>query len=271
MRTVAIIQARMGSSRLPGKVLQTIGGKPMLAWVLERACRAKTLDEVVLATTDHPSDDPVAAFCAAQGYTYTRGSQFDVLDRYYQAAKQHSADIVVRVTGDCPFVDPVLIDQTVTHLLTEKLDFAANRLPPPWGRTYPIGLDVEVVTMAKLETAWRMTTEKHHREHVMPFFYEDADPDDLQAHPNSTQSGFTITPKNYRVGLLHHTPDHGHMRWTVDTPEDLELARTIATHFPDDTFPWQDVVALFEQYPKLANVNAHIQHRTAQDVDERTR
>jgi hypothetical protein len=130
-RTVAIIQARMASSRLPGKVLQDIGGEPMLVRVVERVRRARLVHAVGVATTTDPSDDPVAELCQARGYPLWRGSQFDVLDRYYRAAVQFGADVIVRVTADCPVIDPDVIDQTVQAFFDAGVDFAANRLPPP--------------------------------------------------------------------------------------------------------------------------------------------
>ena len=172
MRTVAIIQARMNSSRLPGKVLQDIAGQPMLMRVLERARRAKTVDDVIVATTTDPSDDPIEAVCRERGYLIYRGSMFDVLDRYYGAARLAQADVIVRVTADCPVIDPAVIDQVVEAFHTQNADFACNRLPPPWKRTWPIGLDTEVCSFAGLERAWKEAVLPYEREHVMPFFYD---------------------------------------------------------------------------------------------------
>ncbi|MGB9521614.1 MAG: cytidylyltransferase domain-containing protein, partial [Anaerolineales bacterium] len=172
-KVIAIVQARMSSSRLPGKVLLDIGGKPMLARVIDRSRRAKWVDEVIVATTTEEEDTPIAVFCQQYDVPYYRGSQFDVLDRYYQTAKQFHADVIVRITADCPLIDPQLMDEVIEDLFFWKRDqskplsqgekvlenpfwdFAANRLPPPWKRTYPIGLDTEVVTFAALERAWR--------------------------------------------------------------------------------------------------------------------
>ncbi len=257
----------MSSSRLPGKVLREIAGRPMLAWVVERARRAKTADQVIVATTTDPSDDPVATFCQAQGYDCVRGSLNDVLDRYYQAARQAQADVVVRLTADCPFIDPVLIDDVVNTLRAGGYDFAANRLPQPWGRTYPIGLDVEVFTFAALENVWERARAPHQREHVTPYFYEDVPKDALQ--PDGKRIADVVTPRGFRIALLHHQPDYGHLRWTVDTPEDLELARQIAAAFPDDAFTWQDILLLMERQPQLAQINAGVQHKTHLDVDRR--
>jgi spore coat polysaccharide biosynthesis protein SpsF len=248
-KVVAIIQARMASTRLPGKVLADLGGQPVLAWVVRRAQRAAGIDHVVVATSVAGDDDVIAAYCAEQGFAHTRGNLHDVLDRYVDAARQFDAEVVVRLTADCPLIDPHMLASNLHTFLTAQppLDFAANRLPGE--RTIPIGLDAEFCTMAALEAAWREADQPHQREHVMPFFYE---------HPE-------------RFNMLHitHSPDFGHMRWTIDTPEDLELLRQIVSHFPDDTFSWLDVLALFEKHPELAAINAGVQHKSATDVDPR--
>jgi spore coat polysaccharide biosynthesis protein SpsF len=271
-RTIAIIQARMGSSRLPGKVLLDIGGEPMLVRVVERVRRAATLSGVMVATTDDPSDDPVVGLCLERGYTCSRGSTQDVLDRYYHASHSQNADVIVRITADCPVIDPVLIDRTVesfrgkpepqdetlsrrsTSLILSAAegayDFAANRLPPPFHRTYPIGLDVEVCSAFALDYAWEHAKEKHDREHVMPYLYEEAG--------------------RFNVLLVNHVTDLGSLRWTVDTPEDLELLRRIYTHFDNhDDFSWLDVLDLWRKNPELADINENIKHKSVFDVDKR--
>lgn len=250
MKVVALVQARLGSSRLPGKVLKDLGGEPLLAWCVERARRASTVTQVVVATTDDPADDPIVEFCAARGYDCFRGSQFDVLDRFYQAARHYAAEVVVRITADCPFIDPDLIDLTVQEFWRSGADFAANRLPPPWKRTYPIGLDTEVCSMAALERAWKESTQKFEREHVMPYFYDE--------------------DGRFKIHVLHHDPDYGSLRWTVDTPQDLELLRAVAGRFAGRMdFSWREVLALFQREPELARINAGVQHKTATDVDNR--
>ncbi|MEX2144535.1 MAG: glycosyltransferase family protein [Anaerolineales bacterium] len=248
-RVVAIIQARMASSRLPGKVLADLGGQPMLAWVVRRASRAKGIDQVVVATSIAAEDDAVVAFCKEQDYACSRGSLYDVLDRFRQAAQEFDAEVIVRLTGDCPLIDPGMLADNLNTFLSAQppLDFAANRLPSD--RTIPIGLDAEFCTMAALETAWREAQKEHQREHVMPFFYENAD--------------------RFRTLHIKHHPNVGNYRWTVDTPEDLELMRKVVTYFSDDTFSWQQVLALFYQHPDLARINASVMHKSQYDVDER--
>ncbi len=270
-KIVAIIQGRMSSSRLSGKILADIAGQPMMTRVLTRVGRAKTLSEVIFATTVDASDDPVAEYCDFAGIPYTRGNLFDVLDRYYQAALQAKADVVVRITADCPVIDPELIDNVVNIVISgqssviSQFDFAANRLPPPWGRTYPIGLDVEVCTFKALKKAWKEAKEPQQREHVMPFFYEDTQ---LITENRLLQTG--LSPRGFNIALLHHATDFGDYRWTVDTPEDLEFMREIYSRFDGrDDFTWKEVLNLVHDEPELMKINAGVEHKTLKDIDKR--
>jgi len=271
-KTIAIIQARYASSRLPGKVLLPIAGQPMLMHVVERTARSNTVNAVVVATTNEPADDEVENLCRERGVHCFRGSSHDVLDRYYQAANAHEADVIVRITADCPIIDPEVIDRTVYAFWGEKdkvdelfdndpdkespafgeplYDFAANRLPPPWGRTYPIGLDTEVCTYSGLACAWKEAAEPFQREHVMPFFYQH--------------------PERFRILHVTHDPDFGFYRWTVDTPEDLDLVRRIFNHFEGrNDFSWLKVLDLFERQPELIRMNLDVTHKSVYDVDKR--
>jgi len=255
----------MGSSRLPGKVLLDIAGEPMLARVVARASRAETVDEVLVATTTNASDDPVAACCDSMGVPCTRGSLHDVLDRYYQTAKQAQAEVVVRVTADCPVIDPVLVDDCVNALWEGSYDFTCNRLPPPFTRTYPIGLDTEVCTFAALERARREAGEIFHREHVMPYLYEGVE---LSAISGQLSAG--ISPRGFKVAQLHHDMDYGSYRWTVDTPEDLEFMRQVYIRFNGrNDFSWTQVLDLVQAEPALMKINASIQHKTLKEIDQR--
>ena len=250
IKTVAIIQARMGSSRLPGKVLMDIAGKPMLEWVVSRVRQARRVHEVLVATTSDTSDDPVADFCQDKGIQVYRGSTFDVLDRYYQAARQSHADTVVRVTADCPLIDPQEIDTLLVEFFDRQVDFAANRLPPPWQRTFPIGLDTEIASFAALERAWKEASQKHDREHVMPYLYE--------------------VEGRFKIYYHNTSPDYGQMRWTVDTPEDLQAIRLMFSHLADkEHFTWHDVLDVVQQNPDLSKVNAGIKHKVFNEVDSR--
>lgn len=249
-RTVALLQARMSSSRLPGKVLKDIHGKPMIEWVVKRTAAAKLVDFVGVATTVDSSDDSIEAWCRESHIACYRGSMFDVLDRYYQSAKLYAADVVVRVTADCPVIDTNLVDETIQAFFDTNADFAANRLPPPWGRTYPIGLDTEVCTFAALECAWTEAKAAHEREHVMPYLYD--------------------VPGRFIVHQLNTTPDYGTLRWTVDTAQDLDFIRAVFDLLPDrENFSWKDVLSVTQAHPELNAINAEINHKVFDDIDAR--
>lgn len=249
-RVVAIIQGRMASSRLPEKIMQDIEGKPMLAWVIDQARKARYIDQVVVATTMDASDDAVEEFCRAYQVDCFRGSMHDVLDRFYQAARAHQAGVVVRFTADCPLLDPRLVDEVIDAFFKTGADFAANRLPPPFHRTYPIGLDTEVASFAALERAWHEATAKHDREHVMPYLYE--------------------VEGRFKVTRVEFEKDYGWVRWTVDTADDLKLIRQMAVRLKGcPQFTWHDLLEMYLNEPGLSGINAAVQHRTMFDVDER--
>lgn len=266
----------MTSSRLPGKILADIAGQPMLQRVFVRTSRSAAVSQTIFATTTDSTDDPVAEYCDFSGIPYTRGSLYDVLDRYYQTARQAKADVVVRITADCPVIDPELIDNVVNTLLEGEYDFVCNRLPPPWTRTYPIGLDVEACTFAALKTAWQEAKEPQHREHVMPYFYEGVHFEskvkgrkaDLRPSTFDLEQG--VSPREFRVALIHNPTDFGDYRWTVDTPEDLEFMRQVYNHFDGrDDFSWKEALDLVHENPELMKINAGVQHKTLKDIDKR--
>jgi spore coat polysaccharide biosynthesis protein SpsF len=251
-KIIAIIQARMGSSRLPGKVMMEICKEPMLAWVVKRTRNAKMIKEIVVATTREPSDNEIEKFCQSHHITCYRGSSTDVLDRYYQTAKLYQADVIVRITADCPLIDPELIDNTIATFLGSLADFTANRLPPPFQRTYPIGLDVEVVSMAALERAWKESTALYEREHVMPYIYERKD--------------------QFRILTIENEDDYGTYRWTVDTREDLDFIHAVVKEFGCRMdFSWKDVIELLKRNPELMQINAQVRHKSFTDVDLRVK
>ncbi len=290
---LAIIQARMSSSRLPGKVLQDVAGKPILQHMLERVRNAKSLDGIIVATTTDPSDDILENFCKKLAVPCFRGSLPDVLDRYYQAAAKFQADVIVRLTADCPLIDPEVLELTLAvfqgHSLVNIIpirsqlpgnpspgafpfDFVANRLPPPWKRTLPIGLDVEVCSFESLHRAWKTAQETYQREHVMPYLYEGVS---FQASSSSQHQGWYVesgtTPRGFRVALLNHIPDYGSLRWTVDTPADLEFVRQVYNRFEHQPgFGWKEIITMLENEPGLASINADVKHKSAFDVDQRT-
>ena len=264
-KVISILQGRMSSSRLPGKILADIAGQPMLQRVYLRASRAVSVHETVFATTTDPSDDRVAEYCDFSGMPFARGSLYDVLDRYYQVARRYDAGVVVRITADCPVIDPALIDSVVRTLLEGGFDFACNRLPPPQHRTFPIGLDVEACTYDALQQAWEKAREPQQREHVMPWFYEGAE---LVSESRTLETG--TSPRGYKIALLQHTSDFGTYRWTVDTAEDLEFIRQVYARFEGrDDFTWTEVLDLVHSEPALMAINAGVKHRTLKDLDER--
>jgi spore coat polysaccharide biosynthesis protein SpsF len=264
-RILAIVQARMGATRLPGKVLTDIGGQPMLVRVVERVRRARTLNGVVVATTRTSQDDPLAEVCQGRGYPFYRGEMQDVLDRYYQAARAFQATTVVRITADDPVIDPRLVDLTVGEFQQSAADFAANRLPPPWHRSYPNGLDVEVCSWSALERAWREAREPFQREHVMPYLYEGI-PVEMSY---VTRSITATSPRGFRVRLVNHDPDYGTLRWAVDTPEDLELIRRIYAAFGNrDDFSWEQILSLFQNQPDLAKINAAVKQKSVEESQQ---
>jgi spore coat polysaccharide biosynthesis protein SpsF len=247
---VAIIQARMGSSRLPGKVLKDLCGEPLLLREVVRVRRAQTIGQVVVATTVDPQDTPIVDMCRSYGVPCFRGDPHDVLDRYCRAAQLFNAETIVRLTGDCPLIDPREIDRTVRAFFDANVDFAANRLPPPWKRTTPIGMDTEVVGFENLSRAWREAKSKYAREHVMPYFYE--------------KEG------RFEILLVEHEPDLSEYRLTVDTVEDLALIRKIYTHFEgSEEFSLGEVVALLKAHPEWVALNAQVTPKNYQETDVR--
>jgi spore coat polysaccharide biosynthesis protein SpsF len=235
MKTVAIIQARMGSTRLPGKVLMDVAGETMLARVMHRVRRARLIDELLVATTDRPADDAIVAECRKCSVPVSRGDQDDVLDRYFRAAQLAKAEIVVRITSDCPLIDPEITDKTIAAFLEARPDYASNTLV----RTYPRGLDTEVISVAALARAWQEARKPYEREHVTPYIYEH--------------------PAEFKVLSVTGDADYSAHRWTVDTPEDLEFVRAIYARFKGNmTFLWRDVLDLLDREPGLMDLNRSV-------------
>ncbi len=225
---VAIVQARMGSSRFPGKTLADLRGRPMLARVVERVQRADAVDRVVVATSTTPLDDPIAQFCRKEQISCFRGSEDDVLDRFYRAAKEQDADVLVRITADCPLIDAGVIERVIERFQRGDCDYVTNALR----YTYPDGLDTEVFSMAALERAWREARKPSEREHVTPYL----------------RSG-----KFRAVNVESDVPLEKSQRWTVDHPADLEFVKKVYAAFDGRTdFEYQEVLQLLKGRPELA-------------------
>jgi spore coat polysaccharide biosynthesis protein SpsF len=219
---LAILQARVSSTRLPGKVLKPILGRPMLARQIERVRRARRIDELVVATSTEAEDDAIAGLCRAERVALFRGSLTDVLDRFYRAAKTKHPSHVVRLTGDCPLTDPTIIDGIIEFGVDGDYDFASNGIR----RTFPRGLDASIVKMRCLEEAWREATLPAEREHVTPFLYS--------------------RPQRFRLGRFTQAQDLSALQWSVDTAADFEFVASVyeALHPAKPNFRYSDVLDL---------------------------
>ena len=234
MKTVAIVQARMGSTRLPEKVMKRIGGVPMIELLLARLSKSVELDRIVVATSVDKRNQPLAAHVRSLGYACEIGSELDVLDRYLCAARAQDADVIVRITGDCPLVDPALVDKAIRGFREAGVDYFSNVAPP----TYPDGLDIEVFTFAALERAARETEKAYDHEHVTPYLRE---------------------AKCFRRAGMQNTEDLSGMRWTVDEPADLQVVTEVFDHFaPNIHFSWQQTLELQQSRPDIFSTNAKL-------------
>lgn len=235
MRIVAIIQARMGATRLPNKVMSDICGKTMLERVVTRVQKSKVIATVV-ATTRNPLDDAIYEMCQHKGWTVFRGDEEDVLDRFYWASIVYDADVIVRICCDCPLIDPAVINYCIDWFLDRKVDYASNKIP----HSYPLGLDVEVIRFSALKQAFE--EDKKWREHVAPYIY--------------------YNPGKFKLLPVMNTEDLSKMRWTVDTPEDLEFVRKIYGHFRRDNVNWREVVGLLRyDHPEWLEINQNVEQK----------
>lgn len=228
----------MSSTRLPGKVLKDLGGESVLTRVVNRVRRARLVGEVVIATTNNSADDVIVQECERINVKVFRGEEDDVLDRYYRCALWAGAGAVVRITSDCPLIDPDVSDKTVRSFLGRRPDYASNTLE----RKYPRGLDTEVMTMEALASAWRDAHEAYQRAHVTPYIYEN--------------------PERFRLLPVCGFRDYSHYRWTLDTPEDMALIRALYKRMNDrDDFSWLDLVKVLEREPQLADINRSVMQK----------
>ena len=234
MKVVALVQARMGSTRLPNKVMKPIGGIPMIELLLSRLSQAKEVDQVVVATSVDDRNQSLVAHVRKLGYACEQGSENDVLDRFVQAARAHQADVVVRITGDCPLVDPALVDEAIRRFNASGVDYLSNNNPP----TYPDGLDIEVCSFKVLEQANQETSKLYDREHVTPYLRETG---------------------RFKTFVMQHSQDLSALRWTVDEPADFAVIEKVFQHFhPRTDFTWIEVLSLQQQRPEIFSVNDHL-------------
>ncbi|SFL45207.1 cytidylyltransferase domain-containing protein [Pelosinus propionicus] len=238
MKIVIIIQARMTSTRLPGKVLKTVLGKPLLEYQIERLRRIKSADEIVIATTTNDTDQPIVDFCNRLELSHFRGSEEDVLARYHGAAEKYNVDVVVRITSDCPLIDPTVCEKAINYFIENQDKYDYVRL-----EQYPRGLDAEVFSFKVLDECFRDATDKPDREHVTPFIYRN--------------------PERYRVKCINCEKDYSHHRWTVDAPEDFELVRRIIEGlYPvKKMFDFVDVLDVFEKNPDWYYINEKVRQK----------
>ncbi|WP_339227478.1 glycosyltransferase family protein [Oceanobacillus sp. FSL K6-2867] len=241
MKVVAIIQARMGSTRLPGKVLKKVLGRPLLSYQLERVKRSNNIDEILVATTDQQPDDAIVSFCQMTKIPYYTGSETDVLKRYYKAACHVKADIIVRLTSDCPIIDPAQIDKVIKSYLSHQhpLQFVSNTL----NRTLPRGMDTEVFSFNALKKAYEKADSKLDREHVTRYMINN--------------------PQIFNLSNVSNSENYSHHRWTVDTLEDFifikKIIEALYPYKPD--FTMEDTLQLLEKFPEWQAINTHIQQK----------
>lgn len=244
MKIVAIIQARMSSTRLPGKVLKELGDKTVLEHVIQRAGAAEEINEIIVATTTKNEDDKIVALCRKIHIPFFRGDENDVLSRYFKAATEHHADVIVRITSDCPLLDPELLSKMIRVFLekqkSESLDYLSNTLK----RTFPRGLDIEIFSYEVLKRMHQEAQKKEDREHVTLYLI--------------TQ------PNQFRKENYEDKQDYSYYRWTLDTMEDFEFIQSVYHSLYNngkDYFPTADVIHLLEKNPQLARTNQHIQQK----------
>ncbi|MFJ7663187.1 cytidylyltransferase domain-containing protein [Lysinibacillus sp. NPDC097162] len=239
MRIVAIIQARMGSTRLPGKILKKVNGRPLLSYQLERLQQSNYINDLVIATTINEKDDLIVEFCKKKNILWFRGSEEDVLARYYETAKTFRADTIVRITSDCPIIDVQVVDKAIQYFVDNNFEYVSNTVE----RTYPRGLDTEVFTFAVLEKAYKEAVMKRDREHVTAYFY--------------------TNPDVFKIGSVRNEVNYSKYRWTVDTEEDFQLIKNIIEKLYNENpqFTLYDTVKLMKANPDWIYINAHIEQK----------
>lgn len=242
MKIAAIVQARMGSTRLPGKVMKELKGESVLSHVIQRLKQAKLIDEIIIATTTDSKDDIIEKETRRNGVKVFRGSEKDVLSRYYEASVKDDADVVVRITSDCPLIDPFVVDKMIDFYLKNKYSLVTNAGSSPDQRSFPRGLDTEVFSLEVLKDAYLNGNKTYHREHVTPYIYEQ---------------------KNNKIYYFKNKEDLSKYRWTLDTEEDLKLITEIYNRLYKGShdFYMNDIIRLFQREPSLYNINADVEQK----------
>ena len=240
-KTAAIIQARMGSTRLPGKVLKKIKDKTVLSHVIKRVEQSKKIDEIIIATTKHRRDDPIIKEAKKYGINYYRGSEEDVLSRYYESAEQYDIDTIVRITSDCPLIDPFIIDEIIEFYQKNDYDLVTNAGPKQENRTYPRGMDTEVFSFEILKEIYQNADQKYQREHVTPYIYENSD----------------------RISYYKNNNDYSKYRLTLDEKEDLKLIKKVYNNLykGEHDFYLADIIQLLEENKHLQKINQDIKQK----------
>ncbi len=238
VNVLAIVQARMGSIRLPGKTLIEIEGKPLLEHIINRIRYSKSIDKIIIATTTEPEDKAIVSLAEKlQVETYT-GSSEDVLDRFYQAASLFGAKEIVRITADDPFKDPKVIDEIVNYFFSHpELDYVSNTIEP----SYPVGIDVEVFSYKALKTSWQEAESPRYREHVTPYIL--------------------CNPNLFKVANYKYTGQLSHLRWTIDTKEDLQMTREVykKLYVEDGMFYMDDILKLLSKHTDISDINCNVE------------
>lgn len=239
MTVTAIIQARMGSSRLPGKILKEVNGKSLLLHQINRLRLCKEIDQIVIATTTEKIDHQIVTFCEKNNVLFYRGSEQDVLDRYYRAWEQYGGDTVVRLTSDCPLIDPETVDEILTFFKANQFDYVSNTID----RTYPRGLDTEVFTREVLETIHEKAYLERDREHVTAYIY--------------------TNPNQFNIGSFIGKEDYSKYRWTVDTEEDFQLIKNIFEAFTgkEEQLILSNIVKVMEENSEWIHLNDFIEQK----------
>lgn len=235
MKTLLIIQARMTSSRLPGKVLMTIKNKPLLGYVLDRCKWSKSVDQIVIATSTRPDDTQIEHYAKSQEVSCYRGDLQNVLSRYYHCSQEFNADVVIRVTADCPLIDGHLIDEGLKLFFSNNFDYVSNTIH----RTFPRGMDFEIISTHALQIAFHNSSTTSEHEHVTPYIWKS-------------------DPTKFRIGQIMQSVDNSNFRLTVDTQDDLELVKELIEKYQANKKTHSEITTLLETHPELVAINKHV-------------